>query len=222
MDSITNLKEYMKHCQKRYDVSANNMANSTTGGFKRALVTERNGAFRTYVDPTQGSLTQTANPLDLAITGEGYFVIRGGQGTTYTRSGSFQLNIRGELVTQTGKQVLDNEGRPIVIEGIPSITEDGTIYSNDMMVARMAIVRPLNQEQVENLEGSEVNFAPNWADPRDYSMKAGYLEDSNVNPLRLMTENIELLRSFELAQRILKLNQQISERSATEIGNTQK
>jgi flagellar basal-body rod protein FlgF len=222
MDAITNLKEFMKQSQYRYDVSANNLANSTTGGFKKALVLEREGFNRTYVDPTPGPLQETTNPLDFAINGNGYFVVRGPQGTTYTRNGNFHLNLRRELVTQSGKQVLDDLGRPIVIDGRPTISEDGAVYSGDLMVTRLAIVKPLNQEEVISLEGSEVNFNPDWVERGEISIQTGYLEDSNVNPLQQMTDNIEIMRSFEFAQRILKLNQTISERSATEIGNTQK
>ena len=124
----------------RQDVIANNLANSETVGFKRdlALFQERRTAFQerggsgwsdpllehigggilatpTVVDTHQGDLEPTANPLDVAIQGNGYFAVSDGQEKHLTRDGRFMMNSAGELIlsTEQGNHILDEKGKPI-------------------------------------------------------------------------------------------------------------
>src|SRR5690606_25013742 len=115
--------------QRRLDVIANNLANVNTPGFKRDFLADtaypeapiyrvaRGGAVyigtlgpgvgtpTVHTDFTQGSLRTTDNPLDLAIIGEGYFVVAGEEGERYTRGGHFFRNAEGFLVTAAGEYV---------------------------------------------------------------------------------------------------------------------
>jgi len=217
---ISNLAGYMKRCQNRYFVAANNMANSATGGFKRNLVIEREGISQTIVDQSPGPFTETGNPLDLAVKGKCYFVIGTPEGNRYASYGSFRLDERRRLVSQRGVPVLDAEGNSITISGSPSITKDGDIYSGDEKVARLAVVKPADQSGLTCDGDGLLSFTPVTAKPGDYSIKSGYLEGSNVDPIEEMTAAIAILREFEVTQRILKINQMISEKCANDIGNT--
>jgi len=107
------------------DATANNIANASTAGFHGDRVTfkEQLGVARsadvamvspgtTRVDAQAGALTQTDNPLDLALDGDGYFTVQTPNGQRYTRAGNFQVDEQRNLVTTDGYQVL-GEGGPI-------------------------------------------------------------------------------------------------------------
>ena len=135
--------------QRRMDVAANNLANVATSGFKAdALVFEEvddTGAQRrgdadarsVFVrdiglmrDMSQGPIAMTGNPLDVALEGDGFFMVEGPNGPLYTRDGAFTLTGEGRLVTSDGRAVLSSGGAPIVFDPqgeSPSIGRDGAI-----------------------------------------------------------------------------------------------
>lgn len=98
--------------------------------------------------------------------------------------------------------------------------QDGTLYSNGEMAGRIAVVKPGDPKAVESLGDSYYRFQPQISNPGEYTIQEGMLENSNVDPLKEMINVVDLLRNFEFAQRMLKMNQEISQRCATEIGNT--
>ena len=127
-------------------VIANNVANSTTPGFRAENVT-----FETVLSQTQtssvaysgtgestfsrmsGPITQTGNPLDVAIHGDAFLSISGANGPVYTRDGRMRISTQGDLENMNGQQVLDQSGGPIQInpaKGAIQISRDGTISQN--------------------------------------------------------------------------------------------
>ncbi|MCD4786550.1 MAG: flagellar hook basal-body protein [Candidatus Eremiobacteraeota bacterium] len=218
--AVKNLTDHLKSCRNRYMVMASNMANSGTDGFKKNVVVQKGMFMGTVVDTSQGVLAKTGNPLDLAITGGGFFVVRTERGDRFTSCGSFTLDEKQRLVTKRGEPVLNDAGKPITIRGDLEIAEDGSVYSGKEKVARLAVVKPENRYNMISEQESFLRFNPTLALKGEFTIKSGYLEKSNVDPLREMTAGIEMLRDFELAQRILKINQTLAEKSAAEIGNT--
>lgn len=134
------------------DTAANNLANAGTNGFRAERESFRgilagslanSGLNASQIghavndfgvlgsaglDMTQGQLTATGNPLDLAVDGEGFFAVQTPQGTRYTRDGAFQRSSTGQLQTRAGEAVLDPQGQPIIIPtGSVLIGSDGTI-----------------------------------------------------------------------------------------------
>jgi len=218
--TIQKLTDFMNNCQDTYYVKANNLANVSTGGFKKNLILSRSGYSQTRVDTSPGSYTPTGNPLDLAIQGNGYFSILTKNGEKYTRYGSFRLNETRQLVNPLGEPVLSVKNTPIVITGIPSIGEDGTVFSSDEMIAKLKIVKPTDPTRITSLENGLLDFQPSPVVTGEYSIKPGTLEESNVNPLLEMTESINLLRSFDIAQRVMKIHSALSDRAASQIADT--
>ncbi len=218
--TVNNLTAYMNRCLMHYDAGANNIANTNTHGFKKQLVLERGLHQETRADLSQGAMMETGNNTDMAIDGEGYFVVMTPQGGRYTRDGSFTVDPRGRLVNGAGLPVMDNNGNEIFPGGDPAVSENGTIFSAGIPVARLALVRPQNRQEVTPQGGSLFNFQPDFAPPESYKILGGYLENSNVDTLREMTDSINFIRNFELAQRVLKMEQNLAERCATEIANT--
>ncbi len=207
--------------QRRLEIAANNLANANTLGFKQtkihftevldAILDEGNDDNRipgqTQIDFTQGQLKKTGNPLDLAIGGEGFFVLQGPQGELFTRNGNFTLNAAGELVNQDGYPVLTTQGVFQVSGEQITINESGEILVDGQVVATLRVVTFDNPGQLEALSNSFFR-APNATyrelDPTEIHVLPGYLEGSNVNPLNELIELIDINRQFELAQKSAK------------------
>ena len=140
----------MQNQQTRLEVTANNMANASTAGFKRASVFERNmidaranfynvkgdveqndPPVGSYYDFTDGAFQQTNNPLDIAIEGKGFFVVQNELGQDYlTRAGNFKLSTNGEILTMDGKKLMGESGAIKLDEEIMAesqITKDNSL-----------------------------------------------------------------------------------------------
>lgn len=218
--TVKNLASYMNRCRKCYETRAHNLANSSSGGFKKWLVIERAHQQETRIDLSQGQIRTTGNPLDVAIQGNAFFVVNTTQGARYTRNGCFKLNAAKELVNSAGLKVLGKKGRPIVIQGKPAIDENGKVYSDGEPVDDLVFVRPKDSARVQSLDGNLYNFEPEFAKTGQFTADSGLLEGSNVNPLNEMTAVLNFTRNFEIAQRIMKIDNNLGDKCAVDIGNT--
>lgn len=204
--------------QRRLDVAANNLANLNTVGFKKERVFFRRlleamanpaednnrAPGSTRLDFSQGTLKETGNPLNVAIDGNGFFVIQTEQGTFYTRNGAFQLDGEGRLVTADGYPVATDGGEVQIAGGSARITEKGDILVDGQSVGRLRIV-DFDDPQLLKPVGS-THFAPGDATEKELTaeeinLRPGYLETSNVDPISEMITLIEVNREYELAQK---------------------
>jgi flagellar basal-body rod protein FlgF len=206
---------------RRQDVLANNLANVNTAGFKpdevypRALLPQRvesnaimanpqemlerlgGGAFadRTHSSFRQGLLAQTKNDLDVALEGEGFFVVRGGADdqARLTRDGRFTRNGAGELVmASTGLRVLDVNNRAIRLNATEQIEIDaeGNVRQGDVIAGRLQIAS-VNKESLAK-EGANL-FRMNAEarrQPGSATVRQGYIEGSGVDPIMMLNKMI--------------------------------
>ena len=204
------------------DIVANNIANVSTTGFKREGIafdtllgqgtstnkTPANFVFdrTTYRDASNGPITGTGNPLDLAIEGQGYFQVQMPDGSTgYTRVGSFQLNTDGQVVTQSG-QPLIADGGTITIPNTTSqinISADGYVTAkidNSAALAQLGkiVLVKFDDEQQLKSAGNGLYVTTQASQPAtDSSVKQFALEQSNVQPVTEITNMIRIMRSYE-------------------------
>jgi flagellar basal-body rod protein FlgF len=206
--------------QRSMDIVANNIANVSTTGFKREaiqfdtllsqpapgetldFVIDR----ATYRDSSGGPVTPTGNPLDLAIQGKGYFPVQTPAGIRYTRSGSFQLNPDGQIVTLSGYPVLGQGNQPITIPSTTTqlnIASDGDVTARvdngvDLLEVGQLEVVKFDNEQGMVQEGQGLYSTAAQAQPADdSSIVEGALESSNVQPVSEITNMIQIMRSYE-------------------------
>lgn len=236
------------------DVIANNVANATTSGFRGDRVVFGQmlaGAQKQVnIDPRQpappiadkfvrveehaldaraGSLHATSNPLDFAINGEGFFMIRTPHGDRLTRAGRCMLTDLGDLntmlTTVDGAPVLDEDGKPIVFpRGTKDITvnQDGIVRADNLEIAQVAIRRVLNPAEDLVREGTTTYAAAEGAKlvrPVDVEVRQGFLEQSNINAVSGLNELISVGRSFDALQRVIQTFQQMDQRTARDIGS---
>jgi flagellar basal body rod protein FlgG len=196
--------------EKRQQVLANNLANASTRGFKAETAFARMmgnalAVTDTALDTTPGTLTQTHNALDLAVEGDGYFVVQTPAGERFARNGSFRLDGERHLVDERGNTVM-GEGGPVTLPtGMVEIDDTGLITVNGKPQQRLRIERVADGTQLQH-EGGTL-FVPDASrklvPPTERHVKQGFLEESNVNTMSAMTEMLEVLHRYGAAQKTL-------------------
>ena len=154
-----------------------------------------------------GSLQRTSNPLDIALKQKNaFFSVSTPDGEKITRAGNFSLDSNGYLVTKDGFKVLDDKNNPIQLN--PSypikIDQNGNVYQNKQFVSTLKIVRIDNLDTLKKVGNNLFDFIPDTAitDPKNSTLQ-GFLEKSNVNPIRQMTSLIETNRLVESYQKVM-------------------
>jgi flagellar basal-body rod protein FlgF len=212
-------KEYLTVLEKAPDVITVPRVPASTESFFDMQGTDKSYVRLdgTFTDHTQGGLKATGNPLDLALQGKGFIEIMTPQGVRYTRKGNFGMNAQGTLVTTDGGfPVLrrDDSGgqtpaqqRTITLEkGAVTFTNTGDIYQNGENVGQLSVVEFANNHQLKKIGHSMYTAEPNAAKVENgqTEIHQGFLETSNVNIVKEMTEMIQTTRNFESAQRVIK------------------
>ena len=232
----------------RQQVLSHNIANLQTPGFKQILTTAQdfmqnqavysrgnggNGPInyigslglgtqigKEYIDFEQGALQDTGNQLDLALQGNGFFHVKTPDGNRYTRDGRFIRDAKNTMVTVDGFQVLDNAGQPIQLpDGNVSVAPDGAISVNGTAVATLGIGVFTNPDT--DLQHTEGNLftGPAASTSQDVSqVEQGYLETSNANPSQLMTQLVEVARSYESAQKLVQNQDELLGKTIASLG----
>ncbi|WP_240534986.1 flagellar basal-body rod protein FlgF [Notoacmeibacter marinus] len=202
--------------EKRMATLADNVANVNTVGFRATRMrfeealkkteTGENSFVReggTFIDTRNGALTETGNALDFAIRGDGWFGVQSGQGLVLTRDGRFTISNEGQLQTLKGQPVVDAGGAPIQIDGAAGPIEagqDGVLYQNGKIAGSLGLFAYNPQGEIGRAEGSAIvpSSAPQpIVDRNDAGVAQGFIEESNVDPIREMTQLIALQRRFE-------------------------
>jgi flagellar basal-body rod protein FlgF len=202
---------------REMQVLANNIANATTTGFRQeGLIFSEHvkqieagpslsmaSASTRHTSMVQGGLTQTGGPLDLAIEGEGFFLIDTPQGQRLTRSGHFSASAEGELVTADGHRVLDIGGAPIFLPPDASdlaFAADGTLSAGGIPLTQIGVMRPVDPMSLTR-EGGVLFKAGTGLEPAENSVIfQGFLEASNVDPIGQIARMIQVQRAYEMGQ----------------------
>ena len=174
-----------------------------------------------FTDFTQGGVTDTGGRLDLALNGSGFFKVQGNEGETlYTRNGSFALT-DGYLTDLDGRRVLGTGGPIYIGSGIVDILSNGEVRVNDNPVGRLDVVDFENKEFLRKIGDNYYGVAENsqvQETPYQGEVLQGHLETSNMNPISGMVEMINILREFEAGQKVIRMQDEMLEKAATELG----
>ena len=226
------------------EVRTNNIANIDTVGFKEDTPTFKSffpyeiyrsnkkefspigklnmGAEldKIYTNFNMGIIRETKNPLDLAIGGDGFFVISTKGGELYTRAGNFTLSSNGELVTPDGLKVQGRNGN-IVIDGENvNIGEDGSVVVDGEEIDKIKIVNFKDKNLLKKMGNNMFKYVGknNPVTPKEYTVKQGFLEYPNVNIVKEMVSLLEASRAYETNQKVFKLQDESLSRAITELG----
>jgi flagellar basal-body rod protein FlgF len=219
---------------RRLDVISNNLANANTPGFKGDRI-QFESVLAGVKEPTQapvfssetfstdfspGGLQKSDNVLDMALDGDGFFVVNTPQGPAYTRQGNFHRGVGGKLVNADGLEVQGSNGSINVSGGRIDVSPSGVVSVDGVpagTVARVDFPKPYQLTKVGAGLFLPAN-AQQAAAPSNVEVKQGYLESSNVQVIVEMARMIEASRYFETCAKAVKTYDDLAAKAANEIG----
>jgi len=227
---------------KQLEVLSNNLANVATPGFKRQLaifqaryaeaidqgddvpgsqsMNDLSGGIAvdaTRTDFSQGPMKNTGVPTDVAVVGDGFFMVDKNGEKLLTRAGNFRVTSEGQLVTQQGYSVLNDGGSAVTVDpesGPIEFTDDGSIVQGfgadrQRIGQDLAIVLPTNLDSLEHV-GENLFRSPEAPQPAtDRRVAPEFLEQSSVQPALEMMRLIETSRAFEANMSLIKQQDQM-------------
>ncbi len=228
MDITTSLAASRLLAQQRaMDITANNIANANTPGFRTervqfsdwidqqpntVRVPGRTGIVytqdrATYREAQPGSISHTGNPFDLALTGDGFFTVSTKAGPRLTRDGRFGPMPDGTLADSSGNAVLDVTGKPIQIASADTrvtIAGDGSVSTENGQVGKIGVVQPTDPMTLR-AEGATNFIADGPTTPvASPGIVQGAIEESNVQPVMEVTRMMNALREFQFVTQLVQ------------------
>jgi flagellar basal-body rod protein FlgF len=221
------------------DLLANNIANSSTSGYKgdaefHSLYTSEAASGdettpaatlptveRQWTDFGQGLLEPTNNPFDFGLSGKGFFVANGPSGPLYTRNGNFHVSTKGLLVNSDGYSLLDQNGEPIKAETtVPlDVAPDGSIHQRGQLLGQFKLVN-FKDPSVLTKQGN--NYFKNTSDQKpvdatDIQVYQGKIEDANISPAKGAVRLVSVTRQFEMMQKAISLSSDMNRQAIEEV-----
>lgn len=215
----------LRYWEARQAAAAHNLANVSTPGFKgervfaRALA-DANVEVASVADFTDGAVTATGRPLDIAIVGDGFLVVDTPAGERWTRGGSLATNAEGQLIDMAGRPVQGMGGSIVLPPGPIEISQRGEITVNGSLVGQLRIERAVDQSELRR-EGAGLWVPPIDGEPvpdTEVQVRQGHVEGSNVDPVSALVEMIEIQRAYSAVQRSMLTNDGVMEAITSQIG----
>ena len=184
--------------------------------------------FNVYTDHSSGPLKQTGDDFDLALEGDGFFCVQTPDGVQYTRKGDFTLNADGVLVTRNGFPVL-GEGGEITVTSNENpnqyakfaVDEQGNVSVDGKQVDTLRVVTIAELDRLTKT-GDTLFKAPvagaGEVKAENFRVSQGFIELSNVDAVKMMTEMIEVLRGYESYQKVIQAADDANSKAINQIG----
>jgi flagellar basal-body rod protein FlgF len=245
MQEIAVLASRVLTSQRQFTAVADNVANVNTAGFKKlelnfkevlskpvAAGPQAVGASYVadralLINQRDGALTQTGNPLDVALSGRGFYAIDVNGTTQYTRRGNFLLNAEGQLVTPEGYALLDNAGAPIQIpQGSNNlrIANDGTISAEQGQIAQIGVYDFSARDMKLLQRAGNTAFVPTQGAAAQVveapMLRQGFVEASNVNAVEEMVNMETVSRAYQSSVSLLRGLEDLEQRAIRTLGNS--
>lgn len=213
--------------ERQMEIVANNVANVNTTAFKGedSLFSEflvpvqtEDRIFRdklsfvrdlgTVRNMDEGPLQATSNPLDVALHGDGFFVVESPQGPQYTRAGHFRLDQDGQMVTNDGIPVMSADNQPFFFapnESRISIGKDGTVSTENGDIGKLKVVQFEDQQALRKVASGRFTTDQQPTDVPRPDVQQGSLERSNVEPVVEMTKLIAIHRAYQGVTKMIEM-----------------
>ncbi len=217
--------------ERALDVTANNVANANSRGFRAERVTfqevlggQGNLSFvtaeETGIDMSRGELRTTGNPLDVAVDGDGWIAMQTPEGVRYSRDGAFAIGPDANLIDDRGNNVLDVSGNPIAVppDGADvTVDPTGQILADGAPIGQIKIVQ-LDGKQMRHEGGNLYSAKGQIKAVENAAVVSGHLEHANFDPVRGMVDLIRISRNHESLHQVMSTYREIDQRAVREIG----
>ncbi len=233
----------MRARMESLDMLANNLANSSTGGYKvdhefyslyvsqdaADSAEQGNGASpdtlpvveKPWTDFSQGVLHVTDNPLDVALSGKGFLAVNGPSGVLYTRNGNLKLSAGGTLTTADGMAVRSRSGGTIqTVSSSPlNILRDGTVQQDGQTIGQLEVdsfnePKELSKQGLNYFYTSDTTTKPQVSTAEVYQ---GKLETSNVGSAESAVRLVSVMRQFEMLQKAMNIGAEMNRLAVEEV-----
>lgn len=227
--------------RRNLEIIANNIANINTAGYKSESVlfeeyllgtpaSSENNQELAFVQDTgvipdlsEGRFEHTGGSLDIALSGDGYFVLDTPEGPRYTRNGHFGLNTEGQVISNDGHPVLDIDGNPITFgpnETELTIANDGTMTTSEGVKGQINVVQFDRPEDLQKIGNSQYTAVEDPVPAESVKVVQGSLEQSNVAPIIEMTKMIEVMRTYQSISDVIKRAEELQRNAVRKLGET--
>ena len=244
MDSLTtSAASGMRALMDTLNMSANNLANSSTNGFKsdkefyglytsieaqsaadaEGYLASTNPVVQSqYTDFAQGMLVRTGNPLDLALNGKGFFAANGPSGPLYTRNGNFKLTPDGILTTHEGYVLRTVEKLPIQTQSTSplEVTPDGQVLQDGAPLGTLELVnfsdtKVLSKQGNNYFRVEDPNAKP--VPVTETQVEQNKIEGSNVSTAGAAVRLVHVMRQFEMLQKAISISGDMNKHAVEEV-----
>jgi len=221
------------------DLLANNLANASTSGYKgdgefytvfssEAADSDVSGSptavpmvQRQYTDFAPGLIETTNNPLDLAISGKGLFVVQGPTGPLYTRNGSFHLSTGGTVGTAEGYPLLLQGGKELKVDTTKpfEVSQDGTVRQDGKVLGQLELAEFKDRSGIVK-QGFNYFLNVSEQPPEqatDAQVQQGKLEASNVNAAHGAVRLVGVMRQFEVMQKAIAISNEMGRQAIEQV-----
>ncbi len=179
------------------------------------------GIAEMFRDTQQGPAVQTLNPTDVMVEGEGLFKVETPDGERYTRAGNFAVSRDGVLATQDGFPIMGDKGDIVVRAGSFQVNDTGEIWQDGKMVDKLQLFRFDDENALERVGGNMFHYGgPPEGVKRIAlpSVRQGFIEGSNVNAIKNLTDMIIAHRSYDAYQKAVQSYDKMMDRTNNSIG----
>ena len=222
------------------DMLANNLANSSTGGFKvdrefysTYLAPELAGEAgptvgesplvqKNWTDFSQGTLLETGNSTDLALSGKGFFAVNGPNGPLYTRNGSFRISPQGVLVTAEGYPVRLTGGQVLQVSSLDGlqVQSDGQVMQDGNALGQLELVEFKDPSLLTKTAAAFFQNPGPQTGPRAAvatEVYQGKIESSNGASAEGAVRMVTLMRHFEMLEKAIKIGADMNRHAIEEV-----
>lgn len=246
--SVQNSAAAIEAMQSWNDAIARNIAAATQPGYKKEIVSFEGvasgviDAGRTLdgteevrgVNPQAlgtistgvSQLRQTGDPLEFAIEGPGFFRLQRTDGQyVYTRDGQFRISPNGELLSKQGYPVTGDGGtiQLLIDGGQPTIDVEGRVWQGDQEIGQLSVFEFQDPRTLKRTTGGFTIDPDNPQAPLEVeyaNVHQGYLEMSNVSPVREMVDMVAVSTALQANQKVIQSIDELTGRAVQILGNT--
>lgn len=228
----------MRARMESLDTLANNLANASAPGFKadREFYSTYMSAEATdsqtldssstmpvtekqWTDYSQGAVTPTGNPLDIALKGKGFFVATAPAGPLLTRDGSFRMSVKGDLETQAGFKIRGRDGKPIQLDPAKpiEITPEGEIRQGGQAVSQIDVVDVKDTNTLTKHGMNYYDYNSGVTPSANPELQQGATESANFQSAESAVRLVSVMRQFEMLQRAVTIGGDMSRRALDQV-----
>lgn len=225
-NGMTRAAAALRYWERRQEVVSNNLANVSTTGFKGERVFGRTLGDaitipESVTDRRAGTVQPTGRPLDIAIGADDMFLVVGTpRGERLSRGGSLSVDADGRLMDARGNHLLGDRGPIVLPPGAPGIDALGRVSVDGQPVAQLRLERVAAATSLQHEEGTLFvpptvrQAAPEGAQP----LRAGFLEDSNVNSVDSLVDLISIQRAYASTEKAISTLDDVRRTATNELG----